>query len=103
MASTKLAISTVFGVGEPTRLTLASARAPESYLLDDTDSALRAVPPALRAGDVVLVKGSRAWRLERLVRAIRATFGPQPTLRPMSGPRAATESSNSIDIAGVPA
>lgn len=68
-------IDFVIGVGDATRLTLAASGAPETLHLPDTDTALARLPQLLRAGDVVLVKGSRTWRLERLVRAIRAQFG----------------------------
>ncbi len=38
--------------------------------LDSADEAVRAVPALLRPGDVVLVKGSRGMRLERLCQAL---------------------------------
>lgn len=90
-------VDCVIGVGELTKLTVASARAPQSFHCADTDAALRAVPGALRAGDVVLVKGSRTWRLERVVRAVRAAFAPQPPLRPVA------PAMSPADAPGVPA
>jgi UDP-N-acetylmuramoyl-tripeptide--D-alanyl-D-alanine ligase len=68
-------VDLVIGVGEATRLTIAAAGAPESLHLADTEAALSRVPQLLRAGDTVLIKASRTWRFERLVRALRTHFG----------------------------
>jgi UDP-N-acetylmuramyl pentapeptide synthase len=68
-------IDFVIGVGEATRLTIAASGAAESLHLPDTDSAMARVPQLLRAGDSVLIKGSRVWRFERLVRTLRTHFG----------------------------
>ncbi len=59
-------------VGELTRAAgagaLSAGMAAERVVhVEDTDEALRRVPPLIAAGDVVLIKGSRATGLDRLV------------------------------------
>jgi UDP-N-acetylmuramoyl-tripeptide--D-alanyl-D-alanine ligase len=50
----------------------------EAVAFDTVDQAAEALPKLLRAGDVVLIKGSRAMGMERLIEPIRAAFGPRP-------------------------
>jgi UDP-N-acetylmuramoyl-tripeptide--D-alanyl-D-alanine ligase len=45
-----------------------------SHLATTADAAA-AVPPMLRAGDLVLLKASRGMRLEKVAAAIHAAFG----------------------------
>jgi UDP-N-acetylmuramoyl-tripeptide--D-alanyl-D-alanine ligase len=67
-------------VGELTRATAAGALecglAPEAVVhLGTLEEALERAPGLLRAGDVVLVKGSRRMGLDRLVGALTERFG----------------------------
>jgi len=60
--------------------------------LPDVDAAAEALPGLLRDGDVVLLKGSRAMRMERLVGPIREAFADgraagAPTAPPDEGKR----------------
>jgi UDP-N-acetylmuramoyl-tripeptide--D-alanyl-D-alanine ligase len=64
-------------VGEQARLTALGAERegvePECiHLCADVDSALEVVRATARPGDLVLVKGSRAARLERVAAALRS-------------------------------
>jgi UDP-N-acetylmuramoyl-tripeptide--D-alanyl-D-alanine ligase len=52
----------------------------------DTETAIDAVRPRLRDGDVVLVKGSRGIGLERLVDALRLEIGELPSVEPATPP-----------------
>jgi len=51
----------------------------EAVAFDTADQAAEALPKLLRAGDVVLIKGSRAMGMEKLIEPIRAAFGPHST------------------------
>jgi UDP-N-acetylmuramoyl-tripeptide--D-alanyl-D-alanine ligase len=57
----------------------AAAETIERHTFDTTEAALEALPGLLRPGDLVLIKGSRTMRLERVVDALRARFGGAPT------------------------
>lgn len=72
------------GVGDDAALALEAARAegmPAERLLhaEDPERAADALHPALEEGDRVLVKGSRAARLERFIDRLRARFSSPPT------------------------
>ena len=78
-----LGIDLLIGVGELGRYIAQGAaetgRAAEAF--DTIEEATAAIGPLLRAGDVVLVKGSRAMRMERLVEEIRRAMA-SPAARP---------------------
>ncbi len=48
----------------------------ETVAYDTAEQAGQALPSLLRARDVVLIKGSRAMGLEKLIEPIRAAFAP---------------------------
>jgi UDP-N-acetylmuramoyl-tripeptide--D-alanyl-D-alanine ligase len=56
------------------------------HYVPDTETAIDAVRPRLRDGDVVLVKGSRGIGLERLVDALRLEIGELPSVEPATPP-----------------
>ena len=67
-------------VGELSRATAAGAleagmSSAHIHHHEDLESALRSVPGMLSDGDVVLIKGSRATRLDRLVGELERSFG----------------------------
>lgn len=71
-------VSVLLTVGELTEETAIAAR--EAGLTDvhhllGTDDATQALGQRLAAGDVVLIKGSRALALERVVRSLEQSFG----------------------------
>ncbi len=70
-------VDLLIGVGEMGRYIAVGATgvgvAAESF--ETVEAAAAAVPSLLRAGDVVLIKGSRAMAMERLIAPIRAAFG----------------------------
>jgi len=72
-------VSLLISVGnEARRISEAAARSTgrvESHHFNDVDAAAEVVPGLLREGDAVLVKGSRSVGLERIVAAIRSSFG----------------------------
>jgi len=73
-------VDLVVGVGSLCRELLAGAReaglpAAAAVHFDDAEGASSAIGELVRAGDAVLVKGSRGIRLESVVEALRARFG----------------------------
>jgi UDP-N-acetylmuramoyl-tripeptide--D-alanyl-D-alanine ligase len=84
----RLGIDVLIAVGEEARLTALGAERegvePERILLcDGVDQAVEAVRAMARPGDLVLVKASRAARLERVAEALR---GSAPTALPTAVP-----------------
>ena len=53
------------------------AGAPEVVEVDDALQAIEILPNLLRPHDVLLVKGSRAMELDRVIGALRAGSAPQ--------------------------
>jgi UDP-N-acetylmuramoyl-tripeptide--D-alanyl-D-alanine ligase len=49
----------------------------EVVAFDTAEQAAQALPPLLRAGDIVLIKGSRAMGMEKLIDPLRAAFAPR--------------------------
>ncbi|OPX22839.1 MAG: hypothetical protein B1H04_04485 [Planctomycetales bacterium 4484_123] len=64
-------------LGQIAAATAAEAGAAEVRQVESVAKACRAVPKTLKAGDVVLVKGSHAMEMQRLVEAIRRAFSPR--------------------------
>jgi UDP-N-acetylmuramoyl-tripeptide--D-alanyl-D-alanine ligase len=92
----RLGIEELVVVGEEARLIAVGAERegvePEHiHLYDDVDDAIDRLPGVIRPGDLVLVKASRAARLERVVEAIRATGGSRVgSTTPSGAPTEAT-------------
>lgn len=74
-------VDLVIGVGELGRYIAKGAAdaGKPARQVETVQSALGEVPGLLQDGDVVLLKGSRAMRMEQLVERIRQTFAPTPT------------------------
>lgn len=71
-------VSVLFSVGALARQSAESARRAGVELVQhypDADEAAASVGEFLRDGDLVLVKGSRGIRLEKVVRAVCERFG----------------------------
>lgn len=68
----ELGIDRLIGVGERARAYLEGADGVASTHYPTVEEAVAGVPGELRDGDVVLVKGSRSLRLERVAAALRA-------------------------------
>jgi len=70
-------VGMLVGVGPLSRQAVDAARRAgmEAHGLDDANQAARSVPPWIRAGDLVVVKGSRGMKLEIVVEALRARQG----------------------------
>jgi UDP-N-acetylmuramoyl-tripeptide--D-alanyl-D-alanine ligase len=66
------AADVIAAVGIRSRAFAAAAKDVETMLFDSADSAARALPDFVRAGDVILVKGSQNVRTERIVEALLA-------------------------------
>lgn len=62
----------IAAVGIRARAFAAAAKDVEVMLFDNADAAARALPDFVRAGDVILVKGSQNVRTERVVKALLA-------------------------------
>ena len=88
-------VDLLIGVGALGRLIAAGAAeaGAATEVLDSTDAAAAAVPGLLAAGDVVLIKGSRAAEMERLIEPVCRAFAPRRKARARdgsgSGPRRA--------------
>jgi UDP-N-acetylmuramoyl-tripeptide--D-alanyl-D-alanine ligase len=73
-------VNQLFAIGKMARVTAEAARAAGLQAViehPDAESAAADVKRYLRTGDLILVKASRAARLERLIEALRP---PDPTL-----------------------
>ncbi|MFW6132424.1 MAG: UDP-N-acetylmuramoyl-tripeptide--D-alanyl-D-alanine ligase [Planctomycetota bacterium] len=70
----------LIGVGELGRYVTEGAHqaGATAECVADAERAATEIPPRLRAGDVVLVKGSRGMRMERVVAAVRRAFDESP-------------------------
>jgi UDP-N-acetylmuramoyl-tripeptide--D-alanyl-D-alanine ligase len=71
-------VDVLFAVGPASRETAESARRAgvgEVHHDDDSTETARSVGEFLRPGDLIVVKGSRGMRLERVVRALIEGFG----------------------------
>jgi UDP-N-acetylmuramoyl-tripeptide--D-alanyl-D-alanine ligase len=70
-------VRALFGVGRLTHATTEAARragVPETHHHKDAGTAARELPEFLRPGDLVLIKGSRGIRLEKVVDALLRTL-----------------------------
>ena len=63
-------VQVLVGVGEEARWMLEAAREVETSYCDDANEAAQLVENLVRAGDVILVKGSRSVGLEKVVTAL---------------------------------
>jgi UDP-N-acetylmuramoyl-tripeptide--D-alanyl-D-alanine ligase len=87
----RLGIDVLVAVGPEARLTALGAERegvePERiFLYDDVDQAVETVRRVAAPGDLVLVKASRAARLERIAEALRSSAGSiRPTIAPVEG------------------
>jgi len=77
-------IDLLIGVGELGRY-IATGAAEEGMETDSfksVEQACRRAAGLLKRGDAILIKGSRAMAMERLIEPIRQAFGPQASKRP---------------------
>lgn len=77
-------VNLMFGVGNGGAWIAAEASAAgvESTVADDAEAVARALAPQLRPGDLVLLKASRAERLETMLPHLRAAIGDPSTAEP---------------------
>jgi UDP-N-acetylmuramoyl-tripeptide--D-alanyl-D-alanine ligase len=76
----ELRVDALYALGELAPLVCEAARgagldAARAHVAADPDEIVRSLRAELRAGDVVLVKGSRSMRMERVVEALTGTKG----------------------------
>jgi UDP-N-acetylmuramoyl-tripeptide--D-alanyl-D-alanine ligase len=67
----ELGIDLLIAVGKYAAITAKAVRNAEKF--PDVESACKAVPKLIRSGDLVLLKASRAMRLERIGEALRSS------------------------------